>query len=800
MNVSYRWLRAIAPTLTDDAGSVAERLALLGAPVEELRPLSRELEGVRVGRVLSVRRHPDADRLSLCEVDGGDGVVQVVCGAPNVRADAWYPFAPAGTTLPGGIILRKAKIRGEVSNGMLCSEKELGLGRDHAGILEIHGDFTPGQSLVEALGLDDWRMDVEVTSNRPDLLSHRGVAREVAPGGDADLVVPAIPGAPAVELELRSGGGPVEVPGIRISIEDPDLCPRYLGAVIRGVRVGPSPEWLAGRLRAAGARPINNVVDATNYVLLELGQPLHAFDLARLEGGEIRVRTAREGETIRTLDGEERRLGDSMLCICDARRPVAIAGVMGGEESEVQDDTTDILLECALFQPARTRATRKALGMSTDASYRFERGVDPEGLETALRRCVEVILATAGGKVEPLVADAVPGPFSRSMIRLRPSQVERILGIPFTPAQIGERLEPLGFGVREAPDGALMVEVPGFRSWDVRREIDLVEEVARTHGYDRFPVELGPFRPGTVPDDPQLRLQDGLRGHLAGRGFLEALNLAFAPPSDGEVEVMNPLSVEESRLRGSLLPALLRRVSHNFHRGARDVRLFEVGTTFHPGEPGGLPREDTRVAVVVTGGRTPPHWSGGEEPVDVWDLKGLLDEVVRQVGLHGARVAGGRGDGRLLDPALALEVRVGEEVVGHAGRVRTGIVDAPPWAGPVWALELVLPAEPTPAPETLYRPLPVHPPVERDLALLLPSGVEAEAVSARIREVGGALLESVAVFDLYRGPGIPEGFRSVAYRLIFRSPDRTLVEAEVGGSMEGILAAIRESPGVEPRR
>jgi phenylalanyl-tRNA synthetase beta chain len=800
MNVSYRWLRSIAPTLTDDAVTVAERLALLGAPVEELRPLARELEEVRVGRVLSVRKHPDADRLSLCQVDGGEGVVQVVCGASNVRADAWYPFAPAGSTLPGGLTLRKAKIRGEVSNGMLCSEKELGLGRDHAGILEIHGDFTPGQPLVDALGLDDWRMDVEVTSNRPDLLSHRGVAREVAPGGDAELVMPAIPGAPPVALELRSDTGAVEVPGIRISIEVPELCPRYLGAVIRGVRVGPSPGWLAGRLRAAGARPINNVVDATNYVLLELGQPLHAFDLARLEGGEIRVRTARDGETIRTLDGEERKLGTSMLCICDARRPVAIAGVMGGEESEVHDGTTDLLLECALFQPARTRATRKALGMSTDASYRFERGVDPEGLEAALRRCVEIILATAGGTVEPLVADVIPQPFSRSLIRLRPSQVERILGIPFTPEQIRERLEPLGFPVREAPDGALMVEVPGFRSWDVRREIDLVEEVARTHGYDRFPSDLGPFRPGTVPDDPQLRLQDGLRSHLAGRGFLEALNLAFAPPADGEVEVMNPLSVEESRLRGSLLPALLRRVSHNFHRGTRDVRLFEIGTTFRPGEPEGLPREETRVALVLTGRRAPAHWSDAEGEVDLWDLKGLLEELVPRAGLHGAGVRGGSGDGSLLDPSAALDVGLGSEGVGHAGRVRAGVVDAPPWAGPVWALELVLPDRPGPAPETLYHPLPMHPAVERDVALLLPGGIEAGAVSDRIRQVGGGLLESVAVFDLYEGHGIPEGFRSVAFRLIFRSPDRTLVEAEVGAAMEGILRAIRESPGVEPRR
>lgn len=800
MNVSYRWLQALAPGLELSPEELAARLASLGAPVEELRPLALGLEGIRIGRVLSLRRHPDADRLTLCRVDGGNGEVEVVCGAPNVREGGWYPFAPVGSSLPGGITIRRVKIRGERSEGMLCSERELGLGRDHEGIMELHGDFAPGDPLVPALGLDDWRLDVEVTSNRPDLLSHRGIAREVAPGGEAGLVVPPIPGGRSLtRLPVERGGARVEIPGIRLTIEDPELCPRYLGAVIRGVRVAPSPPWLASRLRAAGSRPINNVVDATNYVLLELGQPLHAFDLARLAGGEIKVRRAAPGEGIRTLDGVERKLTPEMLCICDARAPVALAGVMGGEESEVTEITTDLLLECALFQPARVRSTRRALAISTDASYRFERGVDPEGLEAALLRCVEIILAVAGGELVG-VGDANPAPWSRPLVRLRPARVERILGIPFSPEGLRERLEPLGFPVREGPDGALAVEVPGFRSWDVRREIDLIEEVARTHGYDQFPSELGSFRPGTVPDDAQLRLMDRLRGHLAGRGFFEALTLAFSPPEEGEVELLNPLSVEESRLRSSLLPGLLRRVEHNFRRGIRDVRLFELGTTFHAsGGAGGLPREETRLAVVLTGHRHPAHWSGEGMEVDIWDLKALMEDLLPRAGLSGAVLEPGDG-ASILSPGLSLAAREGGGIRGWGGRVRDGVLDAPPWAGGVWGLELILPDEPTPEEPVRYRPLPQFPGVERDLALLLPPEVAAAQVEKRIREAAGELLEGVEPFDLYRGSGVPEGFRSVAFRLRFRAPDRTLVEGEVTEALERVLGALKESPGVEPRR
>jgi len=828
MNVSLRWLRAIAPDLAADPELLARRLTLLGAPVEEIRALSEGIDGIRIAHVLAVRRHPGADRLSVCEVDaGGDTPLQVVCGAPNVQAGGWYPFAPVGAVLPGDFRIREAKIRGERSQGMLCSERELGIGRDQGGLMELRGEFTPGEPFVAALGLDDWRLDVEVTSNRPDLLSHRGIARELAAEGEASLQHPPIPGAPKVEWTLRVGESTVAVPGVQVSVEDPELAPRYLAAVLRGVRVGPSPAWLASRIRAAGGRPINNVVDATNYVLLELGQPLHAFDLGRIRGEGIEVRPARHGERIRTLDDVERALTPGMLCICDAEGPVGLAGIMGGGDSEVSDATTEVLLECALFQPASIRATRRALGISTDASYRFERGIDPEEMEFALRRCIEIILATAGGGLQAEVADVRPRLFARATVPLRPSRVERILGVPFSGVELKALLAPLGFrvsaGSAEGGVEALSVQVPGFRSWDVRREIDLIEEVARRHGYDNFPSELAPFRPGTVPDDPLLRLLDRLRRELVARGFLEAQTLAFAPESEGEIEVLNPLSSEESRLRTSLLPALLRRVSYNFHRGARDIRLFEVGTTFHrsadapapaavasgvpgttgrrPAGEGALPREELRLAVVLTGGRAPRHWSAPQEPLDLWDVRALLEELAALAVPGEVALIPGGGESALLDPAAAWSVvDAAGRGAGAGGRIRPGTVDSPPWAGPVWAVEFVLPASLAPRPATLFRPLPAHPPVERDLALLLPPGVEAGRVAARIREFAGPLLERVEPFDLYEGPGVPEGFRSVAWRLVFRAADRTLTEGDVLPVIERVLAALREGEGVEQRR
>ena len=807
MNVSYQWLRALLPELTASPQETAEILALRGAPVEELVHLAPGLAELVVARVEVVEGHPDADRLSVCRVDAGGEALQVVCGAPNVRAGGHYPFAPVGSKLPNGMTITAVSIRGVESNGMLCSEAELDMGPDASGIMALEGDFMPGEPLAAALGLDDWRMDVEVTANRGDLLSHVGVARELTSAGEECLTLPPIPGSQGSpcgqhdsRLILQTRKLEASAEGVTIRIQDPDLCSRYLGAVIRGVTVGPSPAWLASRIRAAGSRPVNNVVDATNYVLLELGQPLHAFDLAKLGGSAIVVRRAREGELIRTLDGEERRLQEGMLAICDASDPVAIAGVMGGADSEVSDETTDILLECALFDPKSVRATRNSLEMSTDASYRFERGVDPEGMELAVLRAVEIILATAGGSLDPAVLDACPAPWTGLTVSLRPSRVQKVLGITLSDEEIGDLLSPLGFRGMDTVDGVLNFAVPGFRSYDVWREVDLLEEVARTYGYDRFPSELGPFRPGTVPDHPLFQLEDGLRDLLVGEGFLEAQTMAFAPETEGEVELSNPVSMQEGCLRTALLPGLLRRVEFNFARGLRDVRLFELGTVFYKSGPGNAPREEAHLGLVLTGDQAPLHWRGEPEGVDLWYLKGLLGRIVPEARLEGASVADGAPSGKgLVSEEGFTVVGVDGGTLGFAGRVNPVWVDAPAWAGPAWGLELTLPPEPSPGPVPLYEPPPAFPGVDRDLALLLPKGVPARQVEEVIRGAAGPLLVDLRIFDLYEGKGIAKGHRSVAFRLRYQSHQRTLKDEDVERSVSAVVSRLREELGVEPR-
>jgi len=509
------------------------------------------------------------------------------------------------------------------------------------------------------------------------------------------------------------------------------------------------------------------------------------------------VRRARPGEVITTLDGVDRSLSEEMLCICDSRDPVAVAGVMGGEDSEVSGETTDVLLECALFEPTQVRATREALDLSTDASYRFERGVDPTGMVAALRRTSAVVLATAGGELEGEAADVRPRPWDGLSVALRPARIRRVLGVGFEPDDLRGLLEPLGFGVEEGTAEALSVSIPGWRSYDVTREVDLIEEVARSHGYDRFPEELGPFRPGAVPDHPLFGLEDELRDHLVGRGYLEAQVPAFAPPDEGEVALLNPISAEESRLRTSLIPGLVRRVEHNLARGVRDVRLFEIGTCFFEDPERARPREETRVAVAVTGRRRPPHWSLPDEPVDLWDVKALLAELVER-----ARIPGGtlRPEGTPVEEGLAFAVRDGDgRVRGGGGRLPPDAVDAPPWAGDVWALEVVLPKDPGPAPVSAFEAPPAFPGVERDLALLVPRELPVERVREVIDGAGGGHLERVEIFDLYEGEGIPEGTRSVAFRLHFVSPERTLKDEDVDEATARVVRTLEEELGVERR-
>jgi phenylalanyl-tRNA synthetase beta chain len=815
--VSRRWLEALLGRPLD-AREVAEQLTMHVAAVDAVVPLHQNLGDVLIGRVLEVKKHPNADRLSLCLVEAGSGPVAVVCGAPNVQAGKVYPYAPIGATLPGGVKLERKTIRGVESNGMLCSAKELGLGEDHAGILELDTTAAPGSRFVDAVPVADHQIVIDVAANRPDLLCHKGVARELAAVLGATVKLPPIPGAGGAATAARGGSAATAaeggvpagrsrasapsgrvpsgvVDGVEVRLEDPEGAPRYMIAVIRGVTVAPSPAWLAGRLASIGQRSINNVVDATNYILFELNQPLHAFDLAKLNGPAVVVRRAKPGEKIVTLDGLTRTLTPDMTAICDAKRPTIIAGVMGSADSEVSPATTDLVLECAYFQPTRIRRTRRALELSSESSYRFERGIDMLGMPDALRRAIELIVAVAGGGLREPPLDLWPEPLQEKTIFLRPERVAHLLGMPVDQGEIERRLAGVGFFL--APkDGRLAVQVPGWRP-DVTREVDLIEEVARLKGYDAFPDELRPYRPGTVPDAPEEQVRARVRDGLVRLGLLEARTLPLGPPDGPEaVRILNPLSAEEAHLRRRLLPGLARRVEHNWANRNRDVRLFEVGTVFRMpnGERGAgsgpPPEEWTSVAAVLTGARRPQHWSKGAKlpDMDIWDLKHHFELAV-ELAAPGCTVEAATGGAEGW-----VAVQPGGAVVGHAGPLEA---DAPVWAAPLFGLEVRLAL--TDRAPVVYRPLPVQPPVERDVALVLPLGVSAGQVAAVLRRAVGPLLERLEVFDEYRGPGIPAGQRGVAWHCTFRHPERTLREPEVDAALTRGLAALEDELGVRRR-
>ncbi len=785
MNVSINWLSAILgrPLDPDD---VAHRLAMLGAGVEAVERLHQDLGDVVVGLVETVQPHPNADRLSLCLVNTGAGQVEVVCGAPNVKAGAKYPYAPEGATLPGGLKLSARKIRGVLSHGMLCSARELGLGTDHEGILELATDAPPGVPLLDVLPVADTRLVLEITANRPDLLGHKGVARDLGAVYGAPVKLPAFPGAPADGLATRRVERRGTVDGVEVAIEDADGCPRYVAAVIRGVRIGPSPAWLDARLRSVGARPINNVVDATNYILYEINQPMHAFDLARLRGGKVVIRRPRPGERLTTLDGEDRAITPEMTMICDAQGPQAVAGIMGGRDSEVSASTTDILLECAYFDPKRIRATRKALRMDTDASYRFERGTDPFAMGDAVRRAVSLIRAVAGGVERDAPVDVWPRPAQPPAVFLRLERVAHLLGVPLSREEIERHLTSVGFAV--APkEGRLHVQVPGWRP-DVTRDVDLIEEVARLKGYDSFPVEMRPFRPSTVPDDPIEGRKARIRRVLAGWGLHEARLLPLRPEvaedDAAAVRLANPVSRDHASLRSALLPGLVEAVTRNWAARQQDVRLFEIGAVFWA-DGSRRPGERLRLGAVVTGARVPRHWSNSGRPPDYdqWDLKALFEEA--------AGISGPRAE---VQPAAAGWVLVDGEGQ-ERGWAREVATDAPPWAAPLYGFELdVDMGEREPV---KYRSLPANPLAERDLALVVPDGVTAAQVRAVVEEAGQPLLEQVLLFDEYRGSGLAG--RSLAWRLLFRAPDRTLRDEEVDQAIAGVLGALKERLGVARR-
>lgn len=807
MKVSVRWLREFVATERAPA-ELKDLLVNAGIEVASVTPAVEGLSGALVAEIEAVERDLELTRPGhlnrLCRVAAGERRYAVVCGAPNVRPGLRTALAPPGARLPGGRRVDVVAIRGTASEGMLCSERELGIGEDGSGILELPADAPPGADLAEYLGLDDTLLEIEITPNRPDALSVRGLAREVA----------ALTGAPfrPVLSGLRESGR--DAAGLAaVEILDPDLCPRYAARVITGVAVGPSPLWLAQRLRAAGLRPINNVVDVTNYVLWELGQPLHAFDLDTIRQRRIVVRRARAGERLTTLDGRDRPLTPEMLMICDAERPVAVGGVMGGAETEVTGRTANVLLESACFHPGSIRRTARALELHTEAAYRFERGTDIEGVVGALDRAAQLMVELAGGQVARGVIDVYPAPLHRPRLTLRAERVRRLIGACPDPGDITRILAALGFEV--AGDGpALAVTVPGFRR-DVTQEDDLVEEVVRIWGYDRIPSTLNPgTQQALVRRPPGLRIARAVTRALTRSGLTEAVTYAFVDPDRLKaigwggappISIQNPLSRERSVLRPALVPGLLDVLAINLSRQVPDVRVFEIGNVFGPRRPedGDRPaHEEVWVGIALMGLRSPRAWHSPPVPADIYDAKGAA-----MLALCAAGVTRGEVSLRDLPPevgyleagraaALALDGRE----VGWFGEATAAAREAVDLPHPVLVAEVSLSAlAGRPAATPLFRPLPRFPAVQRDLAVIVDAGIEAGAVEAAIRAVDVPYLVRVALFDVYQGSQIGPGRRSLAWSLTFQAGDRTLTDEEVNELHARIVQEIRRRFGAEIR-
>lgn len=814
MIVSHEWLRGFVPH-ERSAAEVGEALSRHCVTLDGLEPLRADLAPFVVARVVEAAPHPDSDHLSVTKVDDGSGtLLDVVCGAPNVTGGQKYPFARTGTTMPDGLLIAKRKIRGATSNGMLCSARELGLGEEHDGIYTLETDAAPGTPLLEVLPIGDVRLDLDVLPNRPDLLSHLGVARELSALFGIPMrtptEVPALPGTQQVQSSVF-GEAEATSDGVTVQIADAAACPRYVGVVIRGVTVGPSPAWLLERLRAVGVRSINNVVDATNYVLHAFGQPVHAFDLKMLAAQRIVVRPTTEGESLVTLDGVQRVLPVGTTVICDGERPTALAGIMGGEASEVSDATTDLLLEVAWFDPKFVRRVRRQVQLSTDASYRFERGVDAGFTGKASGYAAALITAVAGGRITAVldVGTAPPGPVA---VRLRAARVSQLLGAPIAHGDIERTLVSIGCTLAADGSEAWMVTPPTWRR-DLGLEVDLIEEVARLVGFDALPNAVQPFRPGTVPDHALHVAGRRVRDVCVAFGLAETRPMPFVATASSEsLRVRNPLADDEPYLRESLLTTLGSRAEYNLSRMQGNVRLFEIGSAFVPtGER--LPREEVRVAALIMGASRPPHFTEPEPPAyDVWDAKGLAESIA-QAAFPGARVALTPGT----EPVL-WEVLI-DDAAHPAGQVRELAIDRPVWASAAYGIEITLgvmasadvaPAgqhvhgespgrAPSPWTGVRFVALPGFPAASFDVALLVPVTLPAARVEEALRSTSGELLESVTLFDEFRGAGVPEGFRSLAWRLTFRHPERTLRDKEIDGRRASLLKTLERDLGVRPR-
>jgi phenylalanyl-tRNA synthetase beta chain len=821
MHASYKWLKELcAFDATPD--QVAEAFTRVGLEVEKQKRFG-VLPYVVVAEVRAKQPHAKSDKLTLVRVFDGKDEVDVVCGAPNVPAPGKrILFAQIGAKLPNGMEIGERKVAGVVSRGMICAEVELDIGAESDGIVVLPDDFAarPGTPVSEALDLDDVVYEIGLTPNRPDCLGHVGLARELSAALSAPLRAPGVkvpsrlaqaPVAPvgmqSVALFESDGVEPAGAP-VPVTVRDSARCPRYAVATVEDVRVAPSPFWLRYRLHVLGLRAINNAVDITNLVLLEYGYPTHAFDLDLVQGGAIEVRTARAGERIDALDGVERTLDLDDLAICDAKGPVAVAGVMGGQRSSIQAQTTRIAVECAYFDPRGVRRSSRRLGLHTDSSHRFERGVDPRAVPTVIARVVSLLCEIAGGRAASSAHEVKSSDFSPPTIGLRASRAEALLGVALPVGKTEEVLSALGCQVKSASQGSLQVTVPSWRP-DLTREEDLIEEVARIWGYDKIPSVV-PSIKVSEGSAPEIRFLRKLRLQAAAAGLSEAVNYAFVAPKQLEkarvataaLRLANPLSEERSVMRTSLLPGLLANVQRAQRHQVTHAALFELARTFMPsGEL--LPEERYKLGVVLWGARAEFIGEGGA--LDFFDAKGVLESIVRPLTRGKVETEADAALGAahaFLHPRRAARIRLFEREVGLLGELHPDVLDDLELTGPVVYAELDV--------ATLFvvsrghlppqvNPLPRFPGTARDLAIEVEEAVQAGAVAALLAEAGGALVEAVELFDLYRGEQVGAGKKSLAFRIRYRDRDATLTDQRVDELHGRVLAEAGRRFGAQIR-
>jgi len=813
MRVSYRWLSEYVDLNGYSAGDLAELLTRSGIEVDVVEKLNKGVRNVVVGYVKECDRHPDADKLRVCRVDVGQSDdLQIVCGAPNVAAGQKVPVALVGAELPGGVEIKKAKLRGVESHGMICSARELGLNEkllpkeEQDGILVLPEEAEIGRSVTELLAIDDEVLELDLTPNRSDCLSMIGVAYEIAAVLGRGVKLPE---APVASSSFRASDQ------LNVSIEAADLCPHYTARVIRGVKVGPSPLWMRNRLTAAGIRTINNVVDITNYVMLEYGQPLHAFDAGKLEGGRIVVRRAREGERITTLDGQLRELTEETLVIADAVKPVAIAGVMGGANSEVDANTAAIVLESARFAGGEVRRTSRRLGLRSESSLRFEKEVNPDYVIQALNRAASLIQQYAGGEVAEGVAEAGENSGRPRRIAVSVGRINGYLGTQMSAAEVSSIFDRLQFPYADGQeDGEWTVEVPPRRG-DITRDVDLIEEVARLYGYDNIPASAirGVTTPGSLT--PAQTVRRIIRRLLTGAGLHETVQYTFAHPEhlrlypglypDAKpIRLSLPMSEERSVLRTSLIPHLLETARYNRNRSERDIRIFEMGSVFLTDEDRltKLPEEKPMLAALMTGTRQAAHWSGRrEQSVDFYDIKGILEMLFAHLGIRNVRYAASSPEG--LHPGRAADICIGaggkETAVGRIGQLHPELERKMDLEA-AYIFELDLSAVTEAADFSIaYVPAPRHPSVARDVAVVVDEAVEAAGLLQAAKEAAGAYLESADIFDVFADERLGGGRKSVALSLVYRHPERTWTDEEVAELHGKVVAALEQRCGARMR-